>query len=352
MTSSTASTNHRTAAAFEQYVSARRSIVEGTVFFLEAGAHLDEVRRICTGSDIIFAPGADIGSDGHEVGYTGSFQDAGDEMLLDGRHAFELQDYLAAPFISIVGLTVVRQNSAAGLDAFLQDADTARASGVFVEQLLSGAVLLDSRASFSGRDTGAELVRVHVTGAGEYRDGPDGALLGVIGDLREELDAAAAASAGPGRAFERIVARSEFDDAVASRPWLGRYIAALDLLRQWDGAHAQPAISGFGGHLVGALDDRRRAAAATSPEAPFLVTGFDGDFVLVEPRTRRRFRLGADAARGAECLIATGDEALAAEMLAEDAGSSPASAGAAVSEIRARFADAGVDLLSFSGAVA
>ncbi|MGH3690882.1 MAG: daptide biosynthesis RiPP recognition protein, partial [Microbacterium sp.] len=303
-------------------MSGRRASVEGAAFFLESADHLDDVLRVVGRGDIVFAP---TGFAGHEelnvIGYDGVFRDPGDEMVLDGRHAFELQDYLAAPFISIVGLAVVRQGSAEGVAAFLSDADTARESGVFVDQLLSSAVLLDSRSSFVRADpAGHALVRAHVSADGEYRDGPDGLLLGNVGDQRAEIEAIAAEGAGRGRAFARIVDRGVLQADLDDRPWLERYVAALDLLRQWDATPARPAVSGFGGHLVTALDEGAAFPTVVSAEAPFLVTGDGEEYVLVDPTSRRRFRLGVDAARAAECLIATADESSASALLAAELG--------------------------------
>ena len=335
--------SHRTATAFEQYVSGRRGIVEGAVFFLESADHIEEVLRAAEPCDIVIAPARH--ADPRTIGYDGSFREPGDEITLDGRHTFELQDYLAAPFLSIVGLTIVRQGSAAGLAAFLSDADTARESGFFVDQLLSGLVLLDSRTSFvrADKDEG-DLVRVHVTASGEYRDGPDGLLLGSVGDERADVEATAAEGAGRGRPFARIVDPRVLEADLDDRPWFARYVAALDLLRQWDGALTRPAISGFGGHLVRALDE---GAAAVASEAPFLVTGDGEEYILVDPVSLRRFRLGVDAARAAECLMATGDEAAASVMLAAELGRRTGEAAEVLGDVQGRFAQAGLDLASY-----
>lgn len=351
--------SHRTATAFEQYVSARRSLVAGTVFFLESVEHLDEVLGIARPEDTVFRPGGaspDAAGGGGQpavIGYDGALLEPGDELTLDGRHTFELQDYLAAPFISIVGLTVVRQGSAAGIEAFLADADSARESGVFIDQLCSSAVLLDSRASFAeGSAVDGGLVRVHVTAAGEYRDGADGLRLGAVGDSRSAIEQAAAAHGRRGRAFARIVDGETFEAAVDARPWLGRYVAALELLRDTDGGGISPSISGFGGHLVAALDDERDPLGILSAEAPFLLTGHDDEFILVDRSSRRRFRLGVDAARGAECLIATGDEGAAAALLSDELGRPRHEAGAVIRALRSRFTDAGLDLTAYAGRAA
>lgn len=341
----------RIAPAFEQYVSGRRAIPDGTAFFLESGEHVETVLAVAEPDDVVFAPvGPRPHTDTRVIGYRGDFREPGSEMTLDGTQRFELQDYVAALFVSIVGPTVIRQGSAEGLAAFLSDADTARDSGVFVDQLLSRAVLLDSWASFIGearRDDA--LVRVHVTADGEYRDGPDGLLLGAVGEERADIEARATAGAGRGRAFARIVDPAVLAADLDDRPWIARYAAAVDLLREWDGAPARPAISGFGGHLVRALDELRGVPGIVSADAPYLLTGDGEDYILVDPASRRRFRVDVDVARATECLIATGAEASATALLAAELRCATGDVAEAVVAIRARFAAVGIDLFAATG---
>ncbi|MBO9625490.1 MAG: hypothetical protein J7484_03845 [Microbacterium sp.] len=341
--------NHRSAAAFEQYVSGHRALDDGVVFLLESGDAFETVRRAAEPGDVIFAPDEETTHDTTGVtviGYHGRFQHPGDEVTLDGRHTFELQDYLAAPFISIVGLTVVRQGSAEGLAAYFADADTARRSGVFVEQLLHRAVLLDSRASFGTPDAASDLVRVHVTADGALRDGPDGHFLGEAGTGRCELLAAAESGEGAGRAFARIIEQDDFDAAMGARPWMTRYAVALDLLRHGEPSAARPQISGFGGYLASALHDTDLPDVVDA-DAPFLLWDDDGDHTLIDPRTRRRFRLGREAAVAVECLIAAGEREAATDLFAVELGATAATSVEAVAEIDRRFAGVGIDLTAF-----
>lgn len=346
---------HRSETVFEQYVTGQRALLTGAVFFLETAEHLDEVRRSTARGDIVIAPRAaglddDVTSapGAAVVAYDGSWQEPGDQVTLHGAHVFELQDYVAMPFLSIVGPTVVRQRKAAGVSALLSDADCARYSGILVNQLLSSAVLFDSHASFTRPDPIAgSLVRVHVTADGEYRDGPDGLLLGRVGDERGDVEAAVLADTDRGRCFARIVDRAAFAAELDARPWFERYLAVLDLLRRWGGARMRPTVSGFGGHLVSALDQHDAVPAIVSPSAPFLVTGDGEEFVLVTQDARHRLRLGADDARAAECLIAAGEEPGAIDLLAAELGSSLRTAANAISAVRGRARDHGIDLTAF-----
>lgn len=357
-TTTAQSASHRTAAAFEQYVSGRGADAVGAAFFLEQSTQLDDVRRIAAPGDVIFTPGrgagrtpeSGVGGAPAIVTYEGDFLEAGDEMVLDDRHAFELQDYLAMPFLTIVGLTIVRLASAEGFAAFLSDADAARDGGVFLDQLLSSVLLLDSRSRFV-EEPPDRLTRVHVTGAGEYRDGADGAILGEVGADREHLEAVVRRSSA-GSAFSRIVSNRTFAEAMRIRPWLGRYLAAIDLMRQRSGDRAGLRVSGFGGHLLSALDEPDAGAAVLDADAPFLVTGPDDETVLIDRASRRRFRLGRDAARTVEALLACGDEERASDLLAQELRRPTHVARTAVVELRGRFADAGIALDRHHGSVA
>jgi hypothetical protein len=237
--------------AFRQYVTGRRTDVAGAVLFLEAADHLDAVRRIAARRDVIIAPSSLIAEGGETgaggalaIGYSGFWHEPGDEIRLDGRHSFALQDYVALPFLTITGRVVVRQRTAKGIAAFLGDADTARHFGVHVSPLLSSAVLLDSGASFGrSRSAGDTLVRVHVTADGAYRDGADGLLLGRVGDARSEIERTAAAGAGRGRGFARIVDQELLEQELDRRPWFESYLAAIGMPRRESSAEIRVPLS-------------------------------------------------------------------------------------------------------------
>ncbi|EQM81684.1 daptide biosynthesis RiPP recognition protein [Microbacterium maritypicum] len=342
----TARDRHRTTTAFEQCVSGRRNLVTGAVFFVEAGDHVGAVLSQTRLDDIVFAPAGSVvmSSDSRVIPYDGALREPGDRIMFDGGQTFELREYVAAPFLPIVGPTLFRQCNAAGVAAFLSDADTAKDSGIFIDPLLSGTVLLDSLPSFlgSGRE-GEALPRVHVTAEGEYRDGPDGLLLGEVGDGRADIEARAGEGAGRGRAFARVVDRGMLEADLDDRPWFARYIGAIDLLRRWEGVPSRPAISGFGGHLVRALDELAALPGVVSPRVPYLLTGDGEEWMLIDPVSRRGIRLGIDSARAAECLIATADESAAVGLLAAELGRGTSSVASLVQEVRCRLAVVGLD---------
>lgn len=238
----------RIAAAFQQYASAQRAIRDSTVFFLESADHLVDVLRFAEHLDIVFAPaGSAARTDPRIIYYDGALVVPGDVMVVDRDYVVEAQDYRNIAASSFVGYTLVRQGSAQGLAGFFRDADAARESGVFVDELLRDTVRLDSLDAFrasdpdpdpeseseSDADSGSDadsLVRVHVTAAGEYRDGSDGLLLGHCGHERADIEVVAAENAGRGRSFARIVDPRVLEADLDDRPWIERYVATLDLL--------------------------------------------------------------------------------------------------------------------------
>jgi hypothetical protein len=95
---------------------------------------------------------------------------------------------------------------------------------------------------------------------------------------------------------------------------------------------------------VRALDELPALPGVVSADAPYLLTGDGEEYVLVDPASRRRFRLGVDTARAAECLIATADEPSAVALLAAELGRAASSVAAVVREVQARFVAAGLDV--------
>lgn len=310
------SVGRQAAEAFEQYVSGGRK-GPGCVFFIHSHEHVDAVASIVGPTDVMLVPdGVTLPAGVSAFTYTGSFLDAGDEMILADRHAFELQDYIASSFISILGLTVIQLSSAEGWNAFLQDADIAHEEGIFVEQLLHRAVLLDSSALFDGgTEVRPSLIRVHVAISGQFRDGPDGTLLGCVGDDRAQLSDTLARE---GRGLDRIISRKNCAADLRLRPWLPRYVRAIEVLTHLDPVGSHTIVEGFGRGLI-PHELGNEAGSALPVNAPMILTE-GGRAVLLEQASGRRFALGTQAAQIAQALLLTGDTNTAALVFANISG--------------------------------
>ncbi|MFJ9839109.1 daptide biosynthesis RiPP recognition protein [Kitasatospora sp. NPDC101155] len=330
------------AAGLAQWASGRRTDLSGRVFFLESAEHLAAVLRFATADDLVIAPEDGLESDSGSAAvarYSGRFVEPGDEMLVEGRYAVELQDYLAAAFLPVVGFTVVRLDGEAGWRTYLEDAELARDTGAFVEQLVHPAVLLADKGAL-GRDAtdGRSLPRIHVTESGEVRTAPGGTRLGTVDDSFDELILAASRLSADGEDDLRaVVAPEDLRATLAERPWLPRYVHALEALRVVRQEGADWRVSGFGGRLVDGLPAEYREP----DEAPLLLWN-DTDHLLHHPRSGRRFRLGADAARLAELLLVTGSAEAAAALGAELLGLAEPVARQAAAEVEARLERAGL----------
>ncbi|WP_437034480.1 daptide biosynthesis RiPP recognition protein [Streptomyces sp. enrichment culture] len=192
-----------------------------------------------------------------------------------------------------LGPTLLRTDGDAGLEAYLADADRARGEGDFAALPTHPVVRLADHCALGATPDGdGPLLRLHVTSDGTVSTTPGGAPLGDLGSTPGELDRAWRA----GRAPHAEVAR---------RPWLGRYLAAVDAVRA---ARARGLdrvrVSGFGGRLNPALGEDA-TADSTDPTLPVLLRS-DDQALVHDPRTGRAVALSTDAARAAEALLATG----------------------------------------------
>ncbi|RXS69400.1 hypothetical protein EST92_25660 [Streptomyces sp. TM32] len=262
----------------------------------------------------MIAPDGAEGVDGPDtavtvVRYSGRFCEAGDEMLVEGAYAVELQDYLAAAYLPVVGLTVVRIMNEADWKAFLQDADLAYDQGVFVEQLAHPSVLLADKGplGFLQPTTAGDLLRLHVTADGEVRPSAGGAVLGTVADSLAELEEAARQLPRGGVGdLHSAVSCDVVYDALVERPWLPRYIRALEALRATRQDGSVHRVSGFGGRMVEGLDVGR----VEPVEAPLLLWN-ETEALLNDTVSGRWFRLGCDAARLVELVVTAGSRSAA-----------------------------------------
>lgn len=272
--------------------------------------------------ELWFVPDAPIGpaadtspGDGQSrVPYRGDLTSPGAGFTVAGR-TVDVCDYLAGTFLDIAASTCIRITGEDDWRGFLDDADLARSQGVFVPQLSHPAVLLAGRCALAGdADAGAssyvdeDVVRRF---APEGLEQPGGDIL--IDTFGGAVDPE---SLGTGR---------------RDRPWLGRYLAACDLIRR------QPVsgrmIVGFGTDI---LTD---GAADRAPDAndPFLSQIGEDVFLIEDLSTGRRVRSGRRAAQAVESLQTSSTADRACERFASACGIHAAEARALLSSVRSRL---------------
>ncbi|RZQ62275.1 hypothetical protein EWH70_18510 [Amycolatopsis suaedae] len=318
---------------------------------LESAEHADFAARMLGAGDLVLIPAGtpDLPAlRAKTLTFDGALLATGDVAVVGGARLLRVQDYLSVAFTPVTGPTAVRVTGPADLGAFLADADLARNSGVFVDQLTHPMVWLGDRCALGdGERCGAStLSRLHVTGSGQVHPAPGGAPIGRVSSTMEELGRGAQLAAVRGDpCLAGVVSAPMLAAAVADRPWLGRYLRALDALRAVrTTSEARFRVSGFGARLVGGLRPHRMERA----DEP-LVLFTDEDFVVYQPGEDRCLRLGRDDAAITELLVATASPDASALLATALLGFDRHFAEAAVVEVGNRCAGAGIRLPHLEG---
>ncbi|MGW6545005.1 daptide biosynthesis RiPP recognition protein [Streptomyces massasporeus] len=322
------------------------SMYEGAAtVVLETPGHLPAL----LGSDlvgphtVVLCPGAPGHADGQEaspllIGYEGSLSEPGGDMSVDDDFFLQSQDYATSAYMSVIGATLIRVMEEADFDAFLADADRARAEGEFAAFVTDPAVqLADVSALGAGPAGDGPRTRLYVGPEGELSTSPCGTRLGSLGDgfasVVAEWDRVNAGSAHPcAVALGATVPEDTRERALAERPWLGRYLAALVAVRELRARGlAGIRVSGFGGRLVAAAADRADAADACASERPLLLWTDEAAYVH-SPAAGRTFQVSRAAGELVETLLVSGSLDAAVGHADRDG----------LSQVEAYFADAGV----------
>lgn len=306
--------------------------VYARVFFLEDAAVADSVAEVAHDDDVILVPadGGALRSSATVVPYSGAFREIGDELFL-GERSVELQDYVAAAFVQIVGPTAVCLSDDACRTAFLDDADLARRTGVFPSALIDPSVILADRGAMETAHDLALPTALRIDAGGRVSVGVRGASIGGLDDL-PRLPAIPRASVAVSAATGRSAASTEAGDREAMR----RYLAATDLLKMLRVGNGVVRIAGFG---WSPLDDDRADADPRTAD-PFLIETTEG-VVLADIATRRRRLLSSATATVVASVQTSSAREVAAERIARQLGVTAAAAdrlcGDAVSSLEIAF---------------
>ncbi|MFE0022986.1 daptide biosynthesis RiPP recognition protein [Amycolatopsis sp. NPDC059021] len=293
--------------ALIRWISGNQPAADHRVWFLESAAHAGTILDdFAAPGDVVFAPS---GADPRAVGYDGSLAEPGDEIVIADEIFVHTQDYLSIAYQAVAGPTVVRVTGPHDFEVFGEDAELARREGVFAEQLVHPSVVLADQCALGLPRPTERLDRVHVTESGEFRAGPSGPVIGSIDAPPRTWDSLD--SQGK-KALSAVLDATLTSEAHAARPWLARYLTALDALRSLRrGDTRSYRVSGFGARLVDSLPlDRPEDSTA-----PLLLWAEDRT-LLYQPGDGRWFEVGQDAARLVELLSVSGDDVAAAARLA------------------------------------
>ncbi|MEV7024528.1 daptide biosynthesis RiPP recognition protein [Kitasatospora sp. NPDC093558] len=240
-----------------------------------------------------------------QVAIDGGLEHPGDELVVADELCVQILCYCSLPRLSIAGPTVVRIACAEDHAAFLADADRAAYDGVWAAALAHIAVQLADVGTLAAPDRSPDAGRLYVTADGMVRTGVGGSDLARVEDGADAVAAALAAQGGD-PALDAAVERSALLTGAALRPWLGRYLQAVEVRRRLGG---DTAVSGFGMRFTPGLP----TAPVDDPTAPILIE-HAGTAYAVGLDGSRLFRLERDAARLLEVYaVLSGDGHATAE---------------------------------------
>ncbi|MFK3678292.1 daptide biosynthesis RiPP recognition protein [Microbacterium sp. NPDC090218] len=282
------------------------------VFLVERGATAAGIDEAARQGDVVLVPeeGGSYAGPADSVRYRGALCEVGDELFF-GERGIELQDYVAAAFVQIIGPTAVCLLDSSSREAFLEDAELARRTGVFPSALIDPRVVLANRSALVNPDELGVPRAIRVSADGRVSVGLHGEVIGTVDDLPAVLEGLLPRAAALGGRPQR--------DALAAdlrrREWMGRYLNATDLLKMLRRGNGTAKISGFGWLLI--EDDLADAEPLTAD--PFLLDTEDG-FVLADTRTLRRQLLSPATAVVVAAMQTSSALEVAAERVARHLG--------------------------------
>lgn len=262
---------------------------------------------------VVLAPGEHDDLAG-VVGYGGSLAEPGADLSIGDDFYLQTQDYASSAFMSVLGPTLIRITDGDDFSAFLTDVDRARADGVFPDFAIAPSVFIaDLPALGAGPGSDGPGLRLHVNAQGVISTSPNGSPLGALGASFAELVDAwerinTASSLPCGVCLAAAVPDSERTPALVSRPFVGRYLTAVDALRMMTANEMGGVrVSGFGGRLTPGLTVEDDARDLLDPTAPAVLWNTDHAYVF-QPGGRM-FAVDQVSAQAVECLLVAGSAA-------------------------------------------
>ena len=305
------------ARALRAWITAQPDSCSRVVLF-DDGAAVEDVPHVFRHDDVVLLPvgSAPYNGSATAIRYRGALREVGDELFF-GERGIELQDYVAAAFVQIVGPTVVGLFDETSWRAFIDDADLARRTGVFPSALLDPRVLLAAPSALARPVELAAPSALRVSADGTISIGMRGDVIGAVDELSTLLTVPLPRLSAVGGDVPRDVLLAD----LTNRDWIGRFLLTTDLMKMLRLANGAARISGFGWAL---LDDG--LADAQPPTAdPFLLETADG-LLLADTSTLRRQLLSHRTAVVVEATQTSSSLDLAAERVTRRLGMATADA--------------------------
>lgn len=236
-----------------------------------------------------------INSRGDIVTYTGSLDFDGDELALSSGISVTAFTYATGAYIPITGPTLFSIHSPEDVVDFLNDADDAVNEGVFRQHLIHPYV------SFSD-ECALDSSGICGSASGSRR------FIGNDGSTQPSYY---------GGTVERCVsdpdARTELQRGTSERPWLGRYLAVLGVLRRVSTRHVKemPLVGGFGHRTIQGILSK---LPTERPDSPIVL--FDGsDHLVANPVTGQILKAPPHAATIVEIMFGLSNRSEAIEAI-------------------------------------
>ena len=252
------------------------------------------------------------------VRYEGPVALLGDEISIGDDFYLQLQDYSTSAYMSVLGPTLVRVASDEDFEAYLADADQARETGEFPSFLVAAPVQLADVAGLgAGPGIDGPGLRLFVAESGDVSTSIGGWSLGTLEDGFDQLQARweernQQTSQPCGVCLGGVVDEEARVAALAERPWLGRYLAAVRAYQDLQARGvAEARVSGFGARLTESLAGVDQPADTSSGQLPLIFWNDDESFVYAPGG--RTFKVNLDIGRLVECLVVAGSVEAAAE---------------------------------------
>ncbi|WP_151775743.1 daptide biosynthesis RiPP recognition protein [Streptomyces abyssomicinicus] len=255
---------------------------------------------------LLLAPDDGTGVPEPAVGYDGSLTEAGGEFSNGQDFFLQTHSYVASPFMTVFGPTLVRVLDEADHEAFLADAARAVDEGVFPDFLVTSSVVLADPAALSGeaRPGDGPAVRLYADHDGQLSVSPTGAVLGTVGDSLETLTARHEQLTARAAGLGQVLSPDTLDTVHDVHPHLPRYLRAVTALRSFAARGITGLkVSGFGSRLAPQLAGTDARADLSDPGLPLVVYRDDEAYIVDGTRL---FTVDVRAAQALECLLATG----------------------------------------------
>lgn len=241
--------------------------------------------------------------------FTGALRPGESLWFGDGLEV-RVRNYGVADFESLDVPTALVISDDDDFSAYLRDADSAWQTGVFAHYVTHDSALIANLACLGGTGTAAgPRNRLYVDNDGIARTSPVGRGLGTpdegLAALQTRWTRGNAMSLWPDAlGLEDAVCDSDRATALAERPWISRYVAALRALRaaRATGRTAQ-AVSGFGTRLTAGLP---LGDTPDRIDAPVLAR-FGAICRALDPVSRAQTDIDADQLRALELVLGGAD---------------------------------------------